>query len=92
MKASSVNINIEDAERNLAVAVGYEVSCEYDAVGEMIRVNVYNVPISEFSKVSSTIYDLEEEMYPEYGCVFLVIKFSPEETERHFPLRICRKL
>jgi len=86
------DIDLAEVEKQLRAILYYPVSCEYDAVGEMIRVNVYNVPISEFSKVSSTIYDLEEEMYPEYGCVFLVIKFSPEETERHFPLRICRKL
>ncbi len=78
------DIDLNELENQLKAILDYPVSCECAPLMGLIEVKVYNVPVSEFSAVSNTVYDFEEEKYPEYGSVFLVLKYSPEQTKRHF--------
>lgn len=81
------DIDLAELENQLKAILDYPVSCECAPLMGLIGVNVYNVPISEFSAVSNAVYDFEEEKYSEFGGIFLVLKYSPEQTNLVAPHR-----
>lgn len=65
---------------------GIHVEIEkHDVIGGEYEVSCYGLPENLFDAVSTFIFDLNDELYPDYEIELIPILYTKEETREHFP-------
>ncbi len=65
---------------------GLHVEIEkHDVVGGEYEISCYGLSEDLFGEVPSFIYDLNDELYPDYEVELIPILYTKEETREHFP-------
>ena len=64
------------------IHVGIE---KHDVIGGEYEVSCYGLPENLFDEVSSFVFDLNDELYPNYEIELIPILYTKEETREHFP-------
>lgn len=58
---------------------------KHDVIGGEYEVSCYGLPENLFDEVPSFIFDLNDELYPDYEIELIPILYTKEETREHFP-------
>ena len=65
---------------------GIHVEIEkHDLVGGEYEVSCYGLSENLFGEVPSFVFDLNDELYPDYELELIPILYNKEETREHFP-------